>query len=55
VSQPGLFDRRVERSRTAAATAAAESEDTATDRRRAMAATGSIVARPAQLLLVLVP
>jgi hypothetical protein len=52
-SQPGLFDRRVERSRAADAAAAAESARAARARVRTMAADGSIAVRPAQLLLVL--
>ena len=54
-SQPGLFDRRAERSRTAEAEAAAESEQEARERRRTIASGGSITVRPARLLLVLVP
>jgi hypothetical protein len=53
-SQPGLFDRRTERSRAARASTAAESERAAAERRRAIAAAARIAPAPARLLLVLV-
>ena len=54
-SQPGLFDRRVERARAVDAAAATAAERAALERLRTIAASGSIVVRPARLLLVLVP
>jgi hypothetical protein len=54
VSQPGLFDRRAERSREAHAAAAAESERATAARLRDTAAAGELAPAPAQLLLVLV-
>ena len=54
-SQPGLFDRRVERRRRAHTAAAAESGDAAIDRIRTVAAGGAIARVRARLLLVLVP
>ena len=54
-SQPGLFDRRADRSRDAHASALAEAERIAAERRRAIAASAEIVQRPARLLLVLAP
>jgi hypothetical protein len=53
LSQQGLFDRRVERSRRARESAAAESERTAADRLRAAAAAAAIEPQPPRLLLVL--
>ena len=53
--QSGLFDRRVERSRDAHASATAEAKRLAAMRLRAVRAAAQIAARPAQLLLVLVP
>jgi hypothetical protein len=52
LSQHGLFDRRVERSRQARQSAAAESERIAADRLRAAAAAAAIEPQP-RLLLVL--
>ena len=54
-SQPGLFDRRIERSRQARAAAVADSEQAAVERLRTIAAGETIVLQPARLLLVLVP
>jgi hypothetical protein len=54
-SQPGLFDRRAERSRQAHATAVAESEQAAVERLRTIVACAAIALQPARLLLVLVP
>ena len=54
-SQPGLFDRRAERSRQAHAAAVAESEQAAVERLRAINGVGTIALQPARLLLVLVP
>jgi hypothetical protein len=53
--QPGLFDRRAERSRQAHAAAVADSEQAAAERLRAIAACAAIATPPARLLLVLVP
>jgi hypothetical protein len=53
--QPGLFDRRAERSRQAHTTAVADAEQAAVERRRAVAAYAAIAAQPARLMLVLVP
>jgi hypothetical protein len=52
-SQPGLFDRRVERERHAHAAAAAESERAAASRLQVTLESARIELRPAQLLLVL--
>lgn len=54
-SQPGLFDRRADRSREAHASAVAEAERIAADRRHATEASAEIAAQPARLLLVLAP
>jgi len=54
-SQPGLFDRRAERSRLARLAAAGESTQAAGERLRALADAGAITRQPARLLLVLVP
>lgn len=54
-SQPGLFDRRAERSRHVREAAAAESEQAAVERQRTNAACREIALQPARLLLVLVP
>lgn len=54
-SQPGLFDRRSERSRQARAAAVADSEQAAVERLQTIAAGETIVLQPARLLLVLVP
>lgn len=54
-SQPGLFDRRAERSRQAHEAAVAESEQAAVERLRAINGVGTIALQPARLLLVLVP
>lgn len=54
-SQPGLFDRRIERSRHAHAAAVADAEQAAVERLRTIAAGETIVLQPARLLLVLVP
>lgn len=54
-SQPGLFDRRAQRSRQAHTTAAAESEQAAAERLRTISAGAAIALQPARLLLVLVP
>ncbi|MCU1383972.1 MAG: hypothetical protein JWL71_2669 [Acidobacteria bacterium] len=53
--QPGLFDRRAERSRDAGAAAIAHAEQTSHERRRAIVAAGTLTPVPARLLLVLVP
>ena len=53
LSQDGLFDRRVERSRRARESAVAESERIAADRLRAAAAAVAIEPQPPRLLLVL--
>ena len=55
LSQPGLFDRRAERSVQARAAETAESEQAALERLRTIAAAGAIARLPARLLLVLVP
>jgi hypothetical protein len=54
-SQPGLFDRRAERSRQARTVAVAESGQASAERLRTIAASAAIAAQPARLLLVLVP
>jgi hypothetical protein len=54
-SQPGLFDRRADRSRDAHASVVAEAERIAADRRHAIAASAEIAPQPARLLLVLAP
>ena len=54
-SQPGLFDRRAERSRQTHTTAVAESEQATVERLRTIADCGAIAFQPARLLLVLVP
>jgi hypothetical protein len=53
--QPGLFDRRAERSRQAYTAAVAESEQATVERLRTIADCGAIAFQPARLLLVLVP
>jgi hypothetical protein len=53
--QPGLFDRRTDRSNRARAQAAREAERAAIERRRAIDSGGTIAPRPATLLLVLAP
>jgi hypothetical protein len=53
--QPGLFDRRSERSRETAAVADAESDQAASDRVRAINAAADIVPLTPRLLLVLAP
>jgi hypothetical protein len=55
VSQPGLFDRRAERSREAHASAVADAERLAAERGHAIAASAEIAPRPARLLLVIAP
>jgi hypothetical protein len=55
VLQPGLFDRRAERSREAHASAVAETGRLAADRERAIATSAEIMRRPARLLLVIAP
>ena len=54
-SQPGLFDRRSERSRQAHAAAFAAGQEAMLERRRAARGAAAIALRPARLLLVLVP
>jgi hypothetical protein len=54
-SQPGLFDRRAERSVRSRDAAAADSERDALDRLRTIAAGRAIARVPARLLLILVP
>jgi hypothetical protein len=54
-SQPGLFDRRAERSRDAEMSATAESRRITAARRQEIGAVAQIAPRPARLLLVLVP
>jgi hypothetical protein len=54
-SQPGLFDRRGDRSRDAHASALTEAERIAAERRQAIAASAEIAPQPARLLLVLAP
>jgi hypothetical protein len=54
-SQPGLFDRRAERSRQADAAALAAGQQGMLERRRAAREATAIALRPARLLLVLVP
>ena len=54
-SQPGLFDRRVDRSNQTRASAAAASAQATIERLRAIDGGGTIAFRPARLLLVLVP
>jgi hypothetical protein len=54
-SQPGLFDRRAERSRQAHTTAVAESAQATVERLRTIADVGAIALQPARLLLVLAP
>lgn len=54
-SQPGLFDRRTDRARDAHASALAEAERIAAERRHAIAASAAIAQQPARLLLVLAP
>lgn len=54
-SQPGLFDRRGERSHLANAEAAAASEQVVAERLRAILALGTITSQRARLLLVLAP
>ena len=53
-SQPGLFDRRAERSRQAHSAAVAESEQATVERLKTIADAGAIAIRPARLVLVLV-
>jgi hypothetical protein len=54
-SQPGLFDRRAERSRQTDAAAFAAGQQAMLERRRAAGGATAIALRPARLLLVLVP
>lgn len=54
-SQPGLFDRRADRTRQAQMQASDESAQLASERLRAVAGAGSLTIRPARLMLVLVP
>jgi hypothetical protein len=54
-SQPGLFDRRAERSRLADAAALAANQQALLERRHAAEAAAAITLKPARLLLVLVP
>lgn len=54
-SQPGLFDRRADRSREAHASALAEAKRIAAERRQTIAASAEIAPQPARLLLVLAP
>jgi hypothetical protein len=54
-SQPGLFDRRAERSRAAHAAALVAGQQAMLERRRAAEGAAAIALRPARLLLVLVP
>ena len=53
-SQPGLFDRRAERSRMAHAASVAQSERATVERLQTIAADGTLDLEPARLLLVLV-
>jgi hypothetical protein len=54
-SQPGLFDRRIERAQQAQVAMNDRAEAAALDRVRSIGDTGAIVRQPARLLLVLVP
>jgi hypothetical protein len=54
-SQPGLFDRRADRSRRARAATLAAGRQAMLERRRAAKGAAAIALRPARLLLVLVP
>jgi hypothetical protein len=54
-SQPGLFDRRAERSHLAQAATIAASAQAAAERLQTIGALATIVPQPARLLLVLVP
>jgi hypothetical protein len=54
-SQPGLFDRRADRSRQAQAAALAASQQAMLERRRAAEGAAAIAPKPARLLLVLIP
>jgi hypothetical protein len=54
-SQPGLFDRRAERTRQAHESTAATSNQAAATRLRAIRSAARIAPQPARLLLVLVP
>ena len=54
-SQPGLFDRRLERAQQAQAAINAEADEAALDRGRSIGERVAIVRQPARLLLVLVP
>jgi hypothetical protein len=54
-TQPGLFDRRAERSRAADLAAAGESDRAIGDGLRANADAGTLTCQPPRLLLVLVP
>lgn len=54
LSQPGLFDRRADRSRQIQAAAFAAGQDAMRERRHAVEGAGAITFRPARLLLVLV-
>ena len=53
--QPGLFDRRAERTRVATSLAAGESTKEIAARLQALERSGTFATRPARLLLVLVP
>jgi hypothetical protein len=55
ILQPGLFDRRAERSREAHASAIAEAGRIAAERGHAIASPTEIALRPARLLLVIAP
>jgi hypothetical protein len=55
LSQPGLFDRRAERSRQTHAAAFAAGQQAMLERRHAARSAAAIALRPARLLLVLVP
>ena len=54
-SQPGLFDRRADRSRQADEAALVAGQQAMLERRRAAEGAAAIALRPARLLLVLVP
>jgi len=54
-AQPGLFDRRVERSLVAQASASTESAGVSAGRLGAILTAAQMAPRPARLLLVLVP
>ena len=55
LSQPGLFDRRADRSRQSRAAALAAGRQAMLERQQGIESAGAIALRPARLLLVLVP